>query len=56
MRTRPQQAVISTTERSLSMRLFTLAFSRDAETRILDFTRTHFTILAPLNSLLQFQQ
>jgi transposase len=36
------------------MRLF--AFSRDAETSILDFTRTHFTILAPLNPLLQFQQ
>src|SRR5437867_9861833 len=27
-----------------------------AETSILDFTRTHFTILAPLNPLLQFQE
>jgi hypothetical protein len=26
--------------------VFTLAFSRDSETSILDFTRTHFTIVA----------
>ncbi len=35
--------------------VFTLAFSREAETSILDFTCTHFTTVAPLNPVLQFK-
>jgi hypothetical protein len=35
--------------------VFMLTFSRDAETGVLNFTRTHFPIVAPVNPLLQFK-